>query len=163
PPMRYLKDNRRFIWTSERTGWKNFYLYDLGGQQLATLTNHLFEVANIVRVDEEAGLLYYMAHSGDNPLKLQLHRVGLDGRGNNRLTDPAYHHPVTVAPDGKHFTDILQAHDSPPTTRLVDDEGRIVDELAQSDITKFDKLGLKRVELLKFKAADGATELYGML
>src|SRR5262249_35857045 len=113
PPMRYLKDNRRFIWTSERTGWKNFYLYDLGGQQLATTTNDLSEVANIVRVDEEAGLLYYMAHSGDNPLKLQLHRVSLDGRGNKRLTDPAYHHTVNVAPDGKHFIDIIQTHDSP--------------------------------------------------
>src|SRR5262249_25596067 len=36
-------------------------------------------------------------------------------------------------------------------------------ELAHSDATKFDKLGLRKVELLKFKAADGETELYGLL
>jgi dipeptidyl-peptidase-4 len=163
PPIRYLKDNKRLIWTSERTGWKNFYLYALTGQLLATLTHHSFEVANIVQVDEDAGLLYYMARSGDNPMKLQLHRVGLDGKGDKRLTDPAYHHTTEVAPDGKHFIDVAQTHDCPPFTRLVDAEGHVVTELAKSDTTQFDKVGLRRVELLQFKAADGVTDLYGLL
>jgi dipeptidyl-peptidase-4 len=163
PAMRYLKDNQRFIWTSERNGWKNFYLYDLAGHLLATLTNHLCEVANIVRLDEDAGLLYYLARSGDNPMKLQLHRVGLDGKGDRRLTDPAFHHSVDLAPDGKHFIDVAQTHEAPPVTRLVDAEGKVVAELAQSDLTKFEKLGLKRVELVTFKAADGETTLHGLL
>jgi dipeptidyl-peptidase-4 len=163
PPLRYLKDKHRFVWPSERSGWKNFYLYDLSGQLLATLTNHPFDVANLVRVDEDAGLLYYLARSGDNPMKLQLHRVGLDGKGDRRLTDPAFHHTVDIAPDGKHFIDVAQTHDQPPVTRLVDAEGTVVAELAKSDLTTFEKLGLERVELLKFKAADGETDLYGML
>jgi dipeptidyl-peptidase 4 len=163
PAMRFLKDGKRFIWTSERAGWRNFYLYDLSGKRLATLTNHQFDVANIVRVDEEAGTLYYMARSGDNHMKLQLHRVGLDGLKDKRLTDPAFNHAVDLAPDGKHFIDVAQTHDSPPATRLVDAEGRVVEELAKSDATKFDQLGLKRVELIKYKAADGVTDLYGLL
>jgi dipeptidyl-peptidase-4 len=163
PAMRFLKDGKRFIWASERTGWRNFYLYDLSGKRLATLTNHQFDVANIVRMDEEAGTLYYMARSGDNHMKLQLHRVGLDGLKDKRLTDPAFNHAVDLAPDGKHFIDVAQTHDSPPATRLVDAEGRVVEELAKSDATKFDQLGLKRVELIKYKAADGVTDLYGLL
>jgi dipeptidyl-peptidase 4 len=163
PALKFLKDGKRFIWASERTGWRNFYLYDLSGKPLSTLTNHQFEVANIVRVDEAAGTLYYMARSGDNHMKLQLHRVGLDGKGDKRLTDPAFNHAVDVAPDGKHFIDVAQTHDSPPTTRLVDAEGRVVEALAESDMTRFDQLGLKRVELIKYKAADGVTDLYGML
>ncbi|HEV2666591.1 MAG TPA: DPP IV N-terminal domain-containing protein, partial [Blastocatellia bacterium] len=163
PAMRFLKDGKRFIWTSERTGWRNYYLYDLSGRLLATLTNLQFDAANIVRVDEEAGMLYYMARGGDNHMKLQLHRVGLDGRGDKRLTDPAFNHTVDIAPDGKHFIDTAQTHDSPPATRLVDAEGRIVEELAKSDATKFDQLGLKRVELIKYKAADGVTDLHGLL
>jgi dipeptidyl-peptidase-4 len=163
PPMQYLKDNQRFVWTSERTGWRNLYLYDLTGRQLATLTDHPFEVANIVRIDEDAGLLYYMARSGDNPMKLQMHRVGLDGKGDRRLTDPAFNHTIDLSSDGVYFIDVAQTHDIPPVTRLLDVEGNLVDELAKSDLTKFDKLGLKRVELLKFNAADGETELFGML
>ena len=163
PPMRFLKDGKRFIWTSDRTGWKNFYLYDLSGNLLATLTDHPFDAENIARVDEDARLLYYMAHDGDNPMKLQLHRVGLDGKGDTRLTDPAYHHTVDVAPDGQHFIDIAQTHDTPPATRLLDAGGKVSAELAKSDMTRFKKLGLRAPELLKFKAADGTNDLYGML
>ncbi len=46
------------------------------------------------KVDEAAGVLFYTARDGDNHLKLQLHRVGLDGKGDERLTDPAFHHTV---------------------------------------------------------------------
>jgi dipeptidyl-peptidase-4 len=96
-------------------------------------------------------------------MKLQLHRVGLDGKGERRLTDPALHHTVAVAPDGKHFVDVAQTHDRPPVTRLLDASGQEVAELATSDLTRFEQLGLQRVELFTFTAADGATELYGML
>ena len=39
-------------------------------------------------------MLFYMARDGDNHMKLQLHRVGLDGKGDVRLTDPAFHHTI---------------------------------------------------------------------
>jgi dipeptidyl-peptidase 4 len=163
PEMHFLGDGKRFIWASERTGWRNFYLYDLSGKLLATLTNHPFEVANIVQVDEASGGLYYMARDGDNHMKLQLHRVGLDGRGDRRLTDPAFNHTVNLAPDGRHFVDVAQTHDTPPVTRLMDGDGKAIAELAKSDVTKFEQLGLKRVELITYKAADGVTELHGLL
>ncbi len=114
-------------------------------------------------MDEEAGLLYYLARSGDNPMKLQLHRVGLDGQGDCRLTDPAFHHSVDVAPDGCHFVDSMKTHDTPTVMRLLDAAGKLVAELAGSDTTQFDKLGLRRVELFSFRAMDGVTELHGML
>ena len=163
PPMKFLKDGKRFVWESERTGWKNLYLYDLSGKLLSTLTNHSFEAGAVVNVDEDAGMLYYMARDGDNHMKLQLHRVGLDGKGDKRLTDPAFNHTVDVAPGGKHFIDIAQTHDIPPATRLMDADGKLVAELAKSDTTKFEQLGLKRVELIKYKAADGTSELHGLL
>ena len=163
PTMKFLKDGKRFIWESERTGWKNLYLYDLSGRLLTTLTNHTFEVSSVVKVDEDAGVLYYMARDGDNHMKLQLHRVGIDGKGDKRLTDPAFSHSVDIAPDSRHFIDVSQTHDTPPTTRLMDGDGKLVAELAKSDTTKFDQLGLKRVELIKYKAADGVTELHGLL
>jgi dipeptidyl-peptidase-4 len=163
PTMRFLKDGKRFLWASERTGWRNFYLYDLSGQLLTPLTNHEFEVAQVVRLDEDAGKLWYTARSGDNPMKLQLHCVGLDGKGDRRLTDPAYYHTVNVAPDGKHIIDIAQTHDTPPVMRLHDADGKVVAEVAKSDLTRFEQLGLKRVEQFTFKAADGVTDLYGML
>jgi len=163
PEQRFLADNRRFVWVSERNGWRNFYLYDLSGKLLAPLTQHEFEVGSIVKLDEKSGQLWYMARDGDNYMKLQLHRVGLDGKNDVRLTDPALNHTVELAPDGQHIVDVAQTHDIPPTTRLLDAQGKVLKELGSSDLSECDKLGLKRVELIKYKAADGSSDLYGLL
>jgi dipeptidyl-peptidase-4 len=164
PEMRFLADGKRFIWESERNGWKNFYLYDLSGTLIAPLTSSTtFEADNIVRVDERRNLLFYTARDGDNFMKVQLHRVGLDGKNDKRLTDPAFTHTVNLSPDGRFFIDVAQTHDTPPVTRLLDADGRVVTELAKSDTTKFDQLGLKKVEMFSYLAADGKTKLHGLI
>ena len=163
PSLTWLADKSRFLWASERNGFRNFYLYDLSGKLIAPVTQHQFEVANIVTVDESAGVLWYMARDGDNPLKLQLHRVGLNGKGDVRITDPAFTHLISLAPDTRHIIDVAQAHDVAPFTRVLDANGRVVAELAKSDLTTFDRLGLKKVELFTYFAADGKTPLHGMI
>ena len=178
PAMVFLKDGRRFIWQSERSGWSNFYLYDLSGRLLAPLTRATgYEAASLIKVDEEAGLLFYMARDGDNHLKMQLHRVGLDGEGDRRLTDPAFHHTVGscmpsarrpggcgISPDNRFFVDVYQTHDTPPATRLVNAaDGTPVADVAAGDATKFRELGLRHAELFTFRAADGETTLHGLM
>src|SRR6185437_15336094 len=157
PEMRFLQDGKRFIWASQRTGFKNFYLYDLDGNLLATLTDNGFDADQVASVDETHGLFFYTAHDGDNPMKVQLNRVGLDGSGDKRLTDPAFFHSVDIAPDSAHFIDIAQTHDTPPMTRLMDGEGHPLAELGTADLKPFDDLHLQRSELFTFKAADGQT------
>jgi dipeptidyl-peptidase-4 len=159
----FLKDGQRFIWTSERNDYRNFYLYDLSGRLLTTLTRHAFEVVDIVRVDETAGWIWYTARSGDNHMKVQLHRVRLDGTGDQRLTDPTLTHRIELSPDGQYFVDIAQAHNRPPVTYLRDVNGDMVAELATSDRRVFDEMGLRPAEMFTFLAADGRTELHGML
>ncbi len=163
PEIRWLSDNQRFVWASERTGFRNYYLYHRDGRLLTTLTSHPFEVAGVQHIDEKSGQLWYMARSGDNHMKMQLHRVALTGKGDVRLTDPTLNHTVNIAPDGRHFIDVAQTHNTPPISRLLNGNGRLVAELRSSDDSKFKSLGLNAVELFTFTAADGVTELHGML
>ena len=79
------------------------------------------------------------------------------------MTDPAYNHSVSLSPDGKYFIDIQQTHNIAPFTNLVDSKGKVIAELAKSDMTKFNELGFKTVEAFTFTAADGKTELHGLL
>jgi dipeptidyl-peptidase-4 len=186
PPMHSLEDKTRFIFESERNGFANLYLYDLSGKLITPITTHTtFEVNALVKVDEAAGVVFYTARDGDNHLKLQLHRVGLDGRGDVRLTDPAFHHtiggcmPVApggggrggfgppaacgISPDNQFFIDVYQTHDTPPASRLVDHTGSVIAEVAKSDLTRFTELGLKKAEMFTYKAADGKTTLRGLI
>ncbi|WP_299389916.1 DPP IV N-terminal domain-containing protein [uncultured Gelidibacter sp.] len=163
PEIYKLKDKEHFIWASERSGFKNYYLYNFNGTLVNQLTNHNFEVQRIVDVDEAKKQVYYMAASGENHMKSQLHRVNFDGTNDVRLTDPAYNHNVNLSPTGKHFIDIAQTHNIPPVMRLVDDKGTIKKELIKTDLTKFKELGFKTVEVFEFTSADGETQLHGMI
>ena len=68
-----------------------------------------------------------------------------------------------IAPDNKHFVDVYQTHDTPAATRLVDDSGAVVAQLAESDVTRFNELGLKKAEMFTYKSADGGTTLHGVI
>ncbi len=118
---------------------------------------------NIVRVDEKLEWIWYTARSGDNHYKMQLHRVDFQGNNDKRLTDPKFHHEISLAPDGKHFTDIFQTHKDPPATQIVDENGNVVEVLEKSDLTKFNELQLKQIEMFTYTAADGKTTCYGIL
>jgi len=163
PEIHELKDDKRFIWASVRNGFKNYYLYNYDGTLINKITNHNFEVANIVKVDEKNGNLYYMARSGENHMKMQLHRVKLNGTKDVRLTDPKFNHRVQVSPTGKHFIDIAQTHNIPPFMNLVNAKGKKVADIAKSDMSQFKKDGFKTVEVFTFTSADGKTELHGMI
>ena len=98
-----------------------------------------------------------MARSGDNHMKLQLHRVGLDGKGDERLTDPAFNHTVNIAPDGKHFVDVVAdarhaARDAAARRATARSIAELREERHDASSTQ---LGLKQVELFTYKAADG--------
>jgi dipeptidyl-peptidase-4 len=187
PSMQFLRDGRRFVWESSRNGWTNLYLYDLSGKLITPLTTHTtFEVGSVVKIDDAANVLFYTARDGDSFLKLQLHRVGLDGKADKRLTDPAFHHTVGscmtggsgrggrsafgagsscgISSNNKYFVDVYQTHDRAPATRVVDAvNGAVIAELAQSDLTKFTGLGLKKAEIFTYRAADGKTVLHGTI
>ena len=163
PKMYKLKDKKHFIWTSERTGFKNYYLYRYDGTLVNTITRHDFEVFRILKIDEEKGWVYYMARSGDNHMKLQLHRVRLDGTGDIRLTDPAYDHTIILSPRQKYFIDIAQTHNIPPFVNLLNAKGKVVAEITKADIRPLEELGYTPAEVFTFTSADGETELHGMI
>lgn len=163
PEIKFLKDGHRFIWASERSGFKNYHLYDLDGKLLGTLTDNRFDALSISRLDEDHDLLFYTSAGPENPYLRQLRCVRLDGQGDRFLTDPNLDHEVTFAPDGRHFTDVVQAPDHPAETRLADDSGKVLDTFMKSDTSKFDQLGLKKTEVFTYIAADGVTKLYGIM
>ncbi len=181
PSPIWLADHTRFIWKSDRTGWSNYYLYDLAGTLIATLTRNASDVVNVLKVDERAGVVFYTARDGDTFMKVQIHRVGLDGRNDVRLTDPAYFHGTGVcsaapaatgatngacgiSPDSRYLVDIYQRHDVPPATQLLDAAtGQVLAQIARGDTTKMQQLGFRPTEEYSYKAADGSTVLYGQI
>jgi len=96
-------------------------------------------------------------------MKMQLHKVKLNGTKGVRLTDPAFNHSVTISPNNKYILDVSQTYNIPPFTSLLNSKGKVIAEISKSDMTVYNELGLKKAEAFTFTSADGETELHGML
>jgi dipeptidyl-peptidase-4 len=164
PTLRFLSDGRRFLWESESNGFSNWELWDLEQGKLARLTDDPWPAEAIVHVDEERGWLWYSARSAKVGISSQLHRVRLDGSTRARLTHAELHHSgFRVSPDGSHFVATAEFVDVPPSTALYSADGTLVAQLAKPAPDPYAKAGLQRPEFLVVKAADGVTDLYGLL
>lgn len=163
PKMQWLADGKRFLWFSERNGYDNIYLASLDKGIIKPVTQHDFEVENIVRLDEKKGEVWYMAHSAPNPYLLQLHKVKLDGTGGRMLTNPEFGHTVQVSSDGTAFIDRMERLEVAPKVQVCAADGSVLKELGAADMTEFNKTGLKVAEPFTCLAADGQTKIYGYI
>jgi len=165
PAIRFLADNKRFIWESESNGWKHFQLRHLDGRLLNSLGQIVEYPCNaITKVDEKVGYVYYTAFSDANPYNQQLHRDKLDGTHPVRLTSSALNHTTfDISPDHRFVVSTREQVDVPPSTVLYDAEGKEMAVLATGDRSAADKADLSLPELFTFLSDDGKTTIYGTL
>jgi dipeptidyl-peptidase-4 len=164
PTIRFLEDGSRFLWESESNGHSNWELWDLAKGRLARLTDDPWVAESIVEVDERAGWVYYMARSSPTAICSQLHRVRLDGSARERLTPGDLHHSaVHVAPDHSCFVSTCEFVDVAPSAALRSMDGRDLATLTKPVPDSLAKQGLEKPEFIRCLAADGKTELYGIL
>lgn len=174
PLMRFLKDGKRFIWETERTGWKQYELRHINGEKICDLTPTTdYPVHQIVQIDEENGWFYYSAYSDENPLNLHLHRSRLDGADNNRLTSGPYTFSgFQISPDHRYFIATWETISVPPSISVWNIDGTDSEEsrevakvadLFASDTEAVRKAGFVPGEVFSFKADDGETDIYGTL
>ena len=160
-----LEDGARFIWRSERDGWNHLYLYDLDGNLIRRLTEGLFPVLQVVVVDEEAGWVYFTAH-GDlqRPYDTHLYRVDLEGNRQARLTAATGQHDIQFAPSKEFFLDTHSDVDRPPAVEWKRADGTLLQTVSRANIDALiTELKWSPPEEFVVKAADGETDLYGVL
>lgn len=163
---RYLGDTNEYIWFTERDGWGHLYLYDFTtGKLKHQITKGDWAVQQVVRIDEKAHTIYFVAtgrEKGD-PYFQHLYSVGFDGNNLKLLTPEDANHETVFSPTGKYFADTYSTADTPPTSVIRDLTGKVVAENAKADISKLIASGWKAPERIVVKARDGQTDLYGML
>jgi dipeptidyl-peptidase 4 len=88
PRMHWLESGKRFLWLSEREGWRHAYSVARDGTGKKALTAGAFDVISVQAVDEAGGWLYYIASPG-NASQRYLFRTRLDGNGQPERVTPA--------------------------------------------------------------------------
>lgn len=159
------KGNDIFVW-SDRTGWGHIYHYDGQGHLLNPVTSGNWTAGQICAIDEKAKQLFFYGYgheAGRNPYYQHLYRVGFNGKGFKLLTPENAEHKVHVSPNCKIIVDNYSTVSEAPTIVVRDANGKTLDRLEKSDVSKLYAYGWKAPEQFKLKAADGKTDLYGLM
>jgi len=150
----FLKDGKGFLWSSERSGYRHLYLFDVEGKQLAQLTTGEWEVSAIDAIDEPKGLVYFTA-TEKSPLERQLYRVAFDGTGFTRLTKDAGTHAAVFSPNAAAFYDTYSNAATPQRQDLCRADGSRIAAINENKVAELADYHLSPTEFLTLKSRDG--------
>ena len=117
----WLPDGKRFLWTSERDGWRHVYTVARDGSGARLVTHGDFDVMEIAAMDPKGEWLYYYA-SPENATQRYLYRARLDGTGSLERVTPAEQpgtHFYNVAPNCEWAIHYYSTFETPPVTELI--------------------------------------------
>jgi dipeptidyl aminopeptidase/acylaminoacyl peptidase len=158
-----LPNGSGFLWMSSRDGWDHLYRYDWSGHLLGQLTCGAWPVHDVAYIGSD-GWVYCMAATDvARPYDIHVCRVPLNGGKVEQLTSEKGIHAAAFAPHGQAFLDTHSAVDRPTRTDLVRADGAPVRVLSTMDISRLKGVGYTPPEQFTVKAADGLTELWGVL
>jgi dipeptidyl-peptidase 4 len=151
--LHFLKNGKCFLWSSERSGYRHLYLYDLSGKEVSQLTKGDWEVSHVDAVDEVKGLVYFTA-TEKSPLERHLYRVGLDGGGFTRITTPEGTHAVNFSPDAASYMDTYSNASRPPRQDLYRADGSKLATLNENEVSDLKEYHLSQMEFFTINSHD---------
>lgn len=96
----WIDQNTKFLWVSEKSGWRQIYAIDLSGKE-QRITQDDFDVINIERIDPNHRTIYFTA-SPQNATQKYLYSVNMNGGKAKRVTPQEYSgsNSYTISPNG---------------------------------------------------------------
>ena len=165
-PIFIFNGGKEFVQWSERDGWAHLYLYDDKGNLKNRITEGPWHVERVVKIDEASRTIFFIANgreNGENPYYEHLYKVNADGSGLQLLTEGDFFHQTSVDDDARFIVDNYSRVNTIPCADLIDRNGKKVMTLQESDFSQLFAAGYQFPELFTVKAADGVTDLYGVM
>jgi dipeptidyl aminopeptidase/acylaminoacyl peptidase len=164
--LRWLNQDK-VLWASERSGWNHLYRYDLSSDTpLNAVTSGEWNVRRIVRLDEQAGIVWFFAvgvRSDQDPYHQHFCRVNLDGSDLRILTEGDGTHDIEWSPDHRWLIDRYSRVDLPPVTELRTADGVRVCQLEEADASEIISARGSLPERFVAKGRDGKTDIWGIV
>lgn len=161
-----FNNEQEILFWSERDGWGHFYLYDANGKLKRQVTNGAFHVDSFQGLDEESRTLFFVANGvvkDQDPYYAHLYKINLNGTGMRSLNSGDFNTTVNLSDSNKYFVNNYSRVNTIPKSELRDVNGRLVMKLEEADLSQLFAAGYKFPEPFKAKAADGITDIYGVM
>lgn len=160
PSMTWLDGGKRFLWISERTGWRQAYSVSADGKDIRPITKGESDMIDVQAVDQPGGWFYYTA-SPTNATQRYLFRTKLDGSGQAERITPASDNgwnAYNISTNRRWAVQTSSSFGKPPKITLLDLSNgsvarTIVDNAALQ--AKVDKLQKGTTEFFRVDIGDG--------
>lgn len=119
--VEWLDGGKRFLWASERDGWRHIYSVSRDGTEIRCVTPGNFDVTSVEHVDQAGGWLYFIA-SPENATQRYLFRARLDAVGKAERLSPSNQpgtHEYTISPRADLAVHIYSTFAGAPVTDIV--------------------------------------------
>ena len=156
--LKYLRDGKGFIRTSEQDGYKHIYHHDMEGNLIRQITTGSWEVTDLIGVDESSNTLYYLS-TELSPLEKNLYAIRLNGKRKELLTPVRGTHNINMSGDFKYFIDYYSTANSPLVVSLNTASGKTIKILEdnQSLRDRLENFAIAPKEFFQFQTVDGTT------
>ena len=165
-PLRLVDGGRKIIQWSERNGWANLYLYNADGSLANPIVEGPFHVEDVLAVNDEKGYIIFSAcgyNKDENPYQMHTFRVGLDGSGLRQIDMDDMDVKADASDDAGYLVYNYSRVDAVPASALYSSTGKKIADLETADLSKLFEAGYRLPERFTVKAADGVTDLYGVM
>ncbi|MEP7348120.1 MAG: DPP IV N-terminal domain-containing protein, partial [Gemmatimonadaceae bacterium] len=120
--VRWLRGGQEFLWESDRSGWRQVYLFRRDGTLIRQVTTDGADVLDVLTADEARDMLY-VTMAAPNATQRQVFRYSLHGgkkaqTGGVRLLGASGSHQLDIGPTGQWAIDIHSTMGQPATMTL---------------------------------------------
>ncbi|HQR34586.1 MAG TPA: DPP IV N-terminal domain-containing protein [Blastocatellia bacterium] len=119
--VEWIEGGKRFLWVSERDGWRHVYSISRDGSDIKCITPGNYDLIGVELSDVANGWLYFSA-SPENATQKYLFRVRLNGEGKAERLSPATQpgtHTYTISPRGDLAIHTYSSANQVPVTDIV--------------------------------------------
>ncbi|MBI5538725.1 MAG: DPP IV N-terminal domain-containing protein [Bacteroidia bacterium] len=159
PAVFLKKSSGKFIWESQRDGYNHLYLYDINGKLLKQITKGNWAVIEFKGFNDSETELFYVS-TEKSPLERNLYSVNIETGKTVCLTTEKGYHSAMLSDSKKYVLDQYSSVEYANIFNINDADGKKVKELLNAP-NPLKEISMPEMEMIKIKAADGKTDLYG--
>ncbi|SMD35224.1 dipeptidyl-peptidase-4 [Reichenbachiella faecimaris] len=154
----YLDNGTHFLMSSEREGYKHFYIHRMDGQLEYKATSGAFNVEKLIALDQRSKtpVLYYTSTEGSS-LDRQLYQVDYKGKGKLKLSTQSGVNTADMSRDFKYYISFNESASSPMKVSLMTTRGNKLVKVIKDNAKLKETVavyGLTEKILFEIEAAD---------
>ncbi|WP_421874219.1 S9 family peptidase [Marinoscillum sp.] len=159
--LTYLENGKQFLFSSEKSGYKHFYLYNMDGSLVRQVTSGEFEAVSLVGLDQspKTPVLYYTS-TEVSALERHFYSIDLKGKNKKKLSAAAGTSYINMSNDCSYYMNYHSAADQPLSVSLYKTAGNQLIKVLEdnADLAKVtEDYGLSDKEFFTFKTENGTS------